>query len=226
MRGLGIGIVVTALIMHFALGGEKETMTDEEIKARAAQLGMVESTLLSELAQNNDASVSGNEVVSGNETVSENTVAQGNEPDGESETVPESETASENEGAETVPENEEEAEVTPEPETVPEDEVENDEDVVPETETVPETEGVPENTTPDGSTVSSASEGTYITVYGGDGSDTVARRLAEAGVVSSATEYDAYLCANGFDVRICTGEHFIPAGATYEEIADILTSRQ
>lgn len=179
LRGLGIGIVVTALIMHFALGGEKETMTDEEIKARAAQLGMVESTLLSELAQNNDASVSDNE------TASQNAV-----PEAEAETG-------------------QEPEVTQEPEEEPEveDEPESNQEI-------------------DDETPSVATEGTYITVYGGDGSDTVARRLAEAGVVSSAAEYDAYLCANGYDVRICTGEHFIPAGATYEEIAIILTTRQ
>ena len=199
LRGLGIGIVVTALIMHFALGGEKETMTDEEIKARAAQLGMVESTLLSELAQNNDASVSGNEAASQN-------------------AVPEAE-------AEVVQEPEVEPEVEAEPETVPEAEVAPESETGPEEE--PEVEDEPEsNQEIDDETPSVATEGTYITVYGGDGSDTVARRLAEAGVVSSAAEYDAYLCANGYDVRICTGEHFIPAGATYEEIADILTSRQ
>ena len=199
LRGLGIGIVVTALIMHFALGGEKETMTDEEIKARAAQLGMVESTLLSELAQNNDASVSGNEAASQN-------------------AVPEAE-------AEVVQEPEVEPEVEAEPETVPEAEVAPESETGPEEE--PEVEDEPEsNQEIDDETPSVATEGTYITVYGGDGSDTVARRLAEAGVVSSAAEYDAYLCANGYDVRICTGEHFIPAGATDEEIADILTSRQ
>lgn len=49
MRGLGIGIVVTAFIMMIALGGKKESMTDEEIKTRAKQLGMVENTVLASL---------------------------------------------------------------------------------------------------------------------------------------------------------------------------------
>lgn len=207
LRGLGIGIVVTALIMHFALGGEKETMTDEEIKARAAQLGMVESTLLSELAQNNDASVSDNEAASQNAV-----------PEAEAEAVQE---------PEVEPEVELEPEIVPEAEVVQEPETEQEPEVTQEPEEEPEVEDEPEsNQEIDDETPSVATEGTYITVYGGDGSDTVARRLAEAGVVSSAAEYDAYLCANGYDVRICTGEHFIPAGATYEEIADILTSRQ
>ncbi|MBQ8666492.1 MAG: hypothetical protein IJ526_06495, partial [Lachnospiraceae bacterium] len=43
LRGLGIGIAVTALVMGLALGkNTKESMTDEEIKERAAELGMVE----------------------------------------------------------------------------------------------------------------------------------------------------------------------------------------
>ena len=43
LRGLGIGIAVTALVMGLALSKDtKESMTDEEIRERAEQLGMVE----------------------------------------------------------------------------------------------------------------------------------------------------------------------------------------
>ena len=48
MRGLGIGILMTAIIMSVAYAGRDE-MTDEEIKARAKELGMVESMVLSEI---------------------------------------------------------------------------------------------------------------------------------------------------------------------------------
>ena len=41
MRGLGIGIVVTALLMGFAISKQKEPMTDEEIKQRALEMGMI-----------------------------------------------------------------------------------------------------------------------------------------------------------------------------------------
>ena len=43
LRGLGVGIVVTALIMGISLGGKKESLSDKEIKARASELGMVEA---------------------------------------------------------------------------------------------------------------------------------------------------------------------------------------
>lgn len=42
MRGLGIGIAVTALLMGVAFSGHKETMTDEEIRQRALEMGMVD----------------------------------------------------------------------------------------------------------------------------------------------------------------------------------------
>ena len=64
-----------------------------------------------------------------------------------------------------------------------------------------------------------------ITVSSGDGSDTVARKLYEAGLISDASAYDRYLCQNGYDKKICTGVKTIPAGAGEAEIAKILTTR-
>ena len=64
-----------------------------------------------------------------------------------------------------------------------------------------------------------------ITVVAGDGSYTVSRRLSEAGIVSSAAEFDEFLCRNGYDRKICTGRHLIAAGASYTRIAEILTGK-
>ncbi|MBQ8039106.1 MAG: hypothetical protein IJ274_04445 [Lachnospiraceae bacterium] len=49
LRGLGIGIVVTAIIMTVTLGN-KQPMTDEEVIARAKQLGMIENSVLTDIA--------------------------------------------------------------------------------------------------------------------------------------------------------------------------------
>lgn len=51
LRGLGIGILVTAIIMMVISYQNKSSLSDEQIKARAHELGMVEeSTTLSEMA--------------------------------------------------------------------------------------------------------------------------------------------------------------------------------
>ena len=42
LRGLGIGILVTAVIMGVTQGSRKETLSDREIRERAAALGMME----------------------------------------------------------------------------------------------------------------------------------------------------------------------------------------
>ena len=55
LRGLGTGIAVTALIIGIsAIVSRKEVMTDEEVIARAKELGMVERTVLSELSVESD----------------------------------------------------------------------------------------------------------------------------------------------------------------------------
>ena len=41
LRGLGIGIIVTTLVLMVAFSGKKEKLSDQEIKQRAEQLGMV-----------------------------------------------------------------------------------------------------------------------------------------------------------------------------------------
>ncbi|MDE5716090.1 MAG: hypothetical protein K2I53_00470, partial [Lachnospiraceae bacterium] len=64
------------------------------------------------------------------------------------------------------------------------------------------------------------------TIASGDGSYTVAKKLADAGVVSSADAYDKYLCANGYDKKLRTGTFEIPANASEEQVARIVTGQE
>ena len=43
LRGMGIGVILTAIVMGFALGGRKKTISDAEVIERAKTLGMVEA---------------------------------------------------------------------------------------------------------------------------------------------------------------------------------------
>jgi hypothetical protein len=55
LRGMGIGIILTAIVMGFALGGRKAALSDAEIIQRAKLLGMVEGDTGPLLdTQNND----------------------------------------------------------------------------------------------------------------------------------------------------------------------------
>lgn len=185
MRGLGIGIVVTALLMGFAISKQKEPMTDEEIKQRALEMGMIEQ----------------------NGVLADDLGAD------ETESVPEenAEDVSEEISGETV-EDVQEAELSEQPN----DDIVNVSDNEPAD--VTEESDIEESVT--------VEEFVVITVNGGDGSRTVANKLQEAGLIEDAAAYDVYLCQNGYDKRIATGNHEIPMGATEEEIAKEITTRK
>lgn len=106
-----------------------------------------------------------------------------------------------------------------------EEEVAEEETAAPEeTEPVEEIvaeEGKPANNTKP-ETIESAEQFAIIPIYSGEGSETVARRLQDSGVVSSATAFDKFLCQQGYDRKLVVGQHEVPFDATEEEIAQIL----
>ena len=67
-----------------------------------------------------------------------------------------------------------------------------------------------------------AGSGATINVSPGSGSETVCNQLKAAGVITSVSDFNSFLCAHGYDRKLTTGSHTIPAGASYEEIAKIL----
>ena len=56
LRGLGIGIVVAVIITSVSMGN-RQPMTDEEIKERAAELGMIENSVLADIADKDEEPV-------------------------------------------------------------------------------------------------------------------------------------------------------------------------
>lgn len=77
----------------------------------------------------------------------------------------------------------------------------------------------PESTMPAPESVESVT----IEIFRGDSSYAVSKRLEEAGLVEDAREFDAYLMENGHSRSIRAGIYRIPAGASWEEIADIIS---
>ena len=218
LRGLGIGILVTAFILGIT-SDKPRAMTDEEVMARAKELGMVENTVLSNIGSNHP------------DTEPPETTPEEEKPD---QTVPQIQPSEaddeEKETTQTVPEtqsvearDEEEEPDQTVPETQPSEA--DDEEKEP-TQTVPETqpaEGDGAEEEPD-QTISKVDGQTIIlTIKRGESSSSVSRMLAEAGLVEDASAYDRYLCSNGYDKKIRTGVYEIPVGASQEEIARIIS---
>lgn len=224
LRGLGLGIVVTAVIMGLALSG-KRTMTDEEVIARAKTLGMVENTesmLLSDAAAQEDDEAQEAEET---EQVADPAEQEPQEAVTEEAVMEENSQADVSEGDNTEEEDSEDTQaVTSAQKSDPaEQDAEEAADAKqPETDA---SETQTEQAAAETESTDNQQEVT-ITIVSGDSSYSVAKKLADAGIVLTAESYDAYLCANGYDKKLRTGTFTIPKTASDEQIARIVTGME
>lgn len=264
MRGLGLGIFLTAVIMGILFSGRRK-MTDQEIIARARELGMVENTYLADDGeapteenmedQNHSGDISDAPDTSdmadaskdpdgtGTEDASDTAGDPGAEDASDTEGDSDSETGAEaSEGAGSAGTQEAPASsrpdapvAEPEPDT-PSSMQANDAgaDAAGTAGNKP-AENKQTGSRPGGSTnemtkqedkPSASASVETVTIVSGDGSYTVARKLKEAGVVTSAETFDDFLCQNGYDKKLRTGTFRIPVDASDEQIARIVTGQE
>ena len=203
LRGLGIGIVVTALLM-----GYSNKNRAAEPKAEVA----TEETAGDLLADRNGEATT--EEVIEQSTVENVTVETDSAETSEEETSQE-ETASELESST------QEAETITETESVTETETES----VQAEETTDKKEQTQSSTEADAGNALPQTT-IEINIVRGDDSGTVARKLQNAGMVESATEYDAYLMQHGYDKKIRVDKVEIPVDATWQEIAEYISGKR
>ena len=210
LRGLGIGIIVTALIMGIVAGGKGRSLSDEEIIKRAEQLGMtMESDVLSEaLPEAEEEEAPMQEDASAQAELQDNAMEDGEQDPQNAEAAPQEEEAeegTEQQTEESIPDEEAEESL---PEEIRQDGTE-EADTAPEGEALQEADDQAEKEIP-------------ISISGGEGSMSVCRKLQEAGLVASASEFDTFLCQNGYDKKLKAGDFEIPEQADPEQIARIL----
>ena len=68
-----------------------------------------------------------------------------------------------------------------------------------------------------------ALKGKKFTVRGGLLSSSVAREMKQAGIIKDADAFDEYLEKNGYGRQVRAGTYQIPKGASFKEIAQIIT---
>ena len=214
LRGIGLGIIV-AVALCISAGMKNDQISDEEIIKRAEALGMVPSSetlnesvdeairdgLETEEMTENDASGDATAVkVNEDIPATEPDETEVNPDEADNSNFDETPPAAGSDGAATP-------KVTP--------------TLTKEVTPAPTKE-------PDKDTNDTENDTEYITVVveRGSGSDTVARKIEAAGLVANASEFDRYLCNNGYDKRISAGNHKIPINAREEEIAKILCNMQ
>lgn len=204
LRGLGIGIAVTAVIL--SVSAKRETLTDAQIVAKAKELGMVEETVLSELEPEEETAET-------QDKLPEAQAEEANAEAGKEGTLqPERKEQSSNE-QETKGQNEGSADAKPETDTKDSDQEEA-------------VKGEAAAGAMEENLKAEMESSVIVSIYPGEGSYTVSRKLAALGLVESADVYDKFLCQNGYDKKLCTGNYEIKEGASADEIAGILTKRK
>ncbi len=203
LRGLGIGIAVTALLM-----GYSNKNRAAEPKAEVA----TEETAGDLLADRNGEATT-EEVIE--QSTVENVTVETDSAETSEEETSQQETASELESST------QEAETITETESVTETETES----VQTEETTDKKEQTQSSMEADAGNALLQTT-IEINIVRGDDSGTVARKLQNAGMVESATEYDAYLMQHGYDKKIRVGKVEIPVDATWQEIAEYISGKR
>lgn len=212
LRGLGIGIVVTALIFTIT-SGEKEALSDAEIRERATQLGMVDASTLTLSTLVNPTA----------ETDAAKEADVSKEESGASKPPKTTESSGEAENSETT-ENNDTSKVTETTESSGSKETTENGGTV---ETVETKESTDAAETKESTEAAGVTEGLATIIIGrGADSYSVSKDLETAGLIEDAREYDAYLCEEGYSRRISIGTYEIPLGTEKEEIAKIITGKR
>ncbi len=222
LRGLGLGMIVTTIILVIAFKARNHEMTDQEIISRARELGMVETSLY---AEGNETNTTG---AGKNENILSPTADKG-EVSGEGKTEPENTTPA-NKPESTTPANKQESTTTAKQESTTTAKPESTTAAKPESTTAA---NKPESTTPANkqeSTTAAKPESTtaadneivlvFENIYT---AEKATRILYEAGVIQDMDSFNEYLSENGYARRVGEGEFTFTKGMSFEEIARIIT---
>lgn len=202
LRGLGIGIILTTLLL--TLGSPKEKLSDQEVIDRAEKLGMVMKEENPDLEQilkeiNPSASPAGASVTPSPESspvpTAEPTLTPTQAPTPEPTTAP-----------------------TPQPTAVP-----TEEPVQPTIEPTPSIAG---SGTPETDKGQSGTSEITFTVKSGMSSGMVSELLKEVGLVDDADDFNNYIEKSGKASIIRVGTYTMPKGSSYKEIVTKITTKQ
>lgn len=209
LRGLGTGILAATLFFGVAANGNEQVMTDSEILARAEQINK-ENAVLSGPGREN-------ETIQPEETL---TAPAEEEELGMQDQTGQEETSDPAQDVENEdPESEETGTQKAADDAMAGQQAGTDQ---PQNGQQPDTEESTQDNSTDGA---DQTEMIVITINSGDSSETVSKKVEQAGLVASAEEYNRFLCANGYDKKLNVGKHEIPAGADETEIAKRLIGK-
>lgn len=250
LRGLGLGMIVTTIILVIAFSSRRHNMTDEEIMAKARELGMVETSAFGN-GDKKDDNTGNQESTNATTAKNEGSISIEVTPDSsenKGETSGEGQISTENTTLNSQEETTaKEPETTKKPETTtkateaetpkkPEATTKATEAPTKATEaptkaTEPETTKKPEATTeatqPTKPAVTEAANKTVTLIFEDIRSaDMASNILYDAGIIQDVDSFNDYLTEKGWATKVGEGEFEFRKGMTFDEIARIITHQR
>ncbi len=225
LRGLGLGIVMTAIIMGIATHGKDKSLTEEEIIEKAKTLGMIEEEQLEEYLE--EARAETEERV--RKEISEETAAALAEESRTTEAPAgqegaEGQEAAAGDGTADIQEPGERQDSTGgQGRTEAADGTVQAEDVQ---------RGPDGRTYPAGDDAAAAepeedlAQEIIFTIKKGETPYSIGKRLEEEGLLPVDANFDRFLVDNGYDMKVVASEYHIPIDADMETIAKIITKQR
>lgn len=227
LRGLGIGIVVTTIILAISHNAGRR-MSDSEVIERAKELGMAYTTA----AQENSTESAADTTEPETDTTEPVTTGQESATDTEAGSTAETESS---EASTTVQET-----TTGIRETTTQQETTTQETTTQETTATraaqeSTTETTHEASATEAETTQAENESTEteastvitytLTIASGMSSNTVCDILKKNGIIADSGDFDRFLVSNGYADRIRVGSFEVNSGMSYDELAAVFCSR-
>ena len=202
LKGIGVGMIVASLILIIA--GNMNKVSDEDVIARAKELGYVQSTFVSqpEVVDNTSSNTEQKKIEDSDKVEStENNDAN-------------TDNAKADDKATDVNTNNENAE----------DKAydANADSSTTETANTTNDTTVSDDSDKTADNNATSSETVKVEIKSGMSSESAALAVKNAGLVESDTEFNKYLCSEGYDKRLRVGSFEIPKDADFETIAKSL----
>ena len=226
LRGLGIGIVVTTIILAISHNAGRR-MSDSEVIGRAKELGMAYTTA----AQENSTESAAETTETETDTTEPVTTGQESTTDTEAGSTAETESSEASTTAQ---------ETTGVRETTTQQETTTQETTIQETTATraaqeSTTETTHEASTTEAETTQAKNESTEteastvitytLTIASGMSSNTVCDILKKNGIIADSGDFDRFLVSSGYADRIRVGSFEVNSGMSYDELAAAFCSR-
>lgn len=207
LRGLGAGIVLSAVVM--GVTSSKSDLTDAEIRKKAVDLGMIEKPDALESMLKETKTPETSEPVADADTENASDTKQPVETKAVSQSTEPPEATARPAGKSGNTGNNAKPAATRKPAAT----------------SVPKATSKPIVTSkPVTQPKKTQREILRVSIEAGMWSEEISQRFKELGLVDNAKKFDDFLCDNNYASDIHVGEYNIPKGSTYEQIAKIITN--